>query len=123
MKSNSLRFLLILMCHVIMMIVLTLLIKNFTVGIVSPYWSLLLLFFSIISIFIYFMTMKVKSKKDFRKFTNFYMGTTIVKILVYIAIILTYILVFPEDRKSFIFTFFTYYLCFTIFETYILVKK
>lgn len=123
MKSYSSRFLLILICLIVVMVIITLLVKNSIPAFVTPYWSLLILFFSIVSILVYFMTMRIKVKNDFSKFTRFYMGTTMVKLLVYLAIILTYILVFPEDKKSFIFTFFTYYLCFTIFETYILVKK
>lgn len=123
MKSHSSRFLLILICLIVAMVILTLLVKNSIPAFVTPYWSLMILFFSIVSILVYFMTMKIRAKNDFGKFTRFYMGTTIVKLLVYLAIILTYSLVFPEDKKSFICTFFTYYLCFTIFETYILVKK
>ena len=69
------------------------------------------------------MTMKVKAKNDMGKFTNFYMGTTIVKLVTYLAVLLSYILIFPEDKKAFVFTFLAYYLCFTFFETYILAKK
>lgn len=57
------------------------------------------------------------------KFTNFYMGTTLVKLLVYIAVLLIYILLFPEDKKAFVITFLAYYLCFSFYETYILAKS
>lgn len=67
--------------------------------------------------------MKIKEKKDMGKFTNFYMATTMTKLLVYLAILLIYVLIFPEDKKAFIFTFLAYYLCFTFFETYILTKS
>lgn len=123
MKSYSSRFLLILVCLIVAMVVLTLLVENSIPAFVTPYWSLLILFFSIVSIVVYFMTMKIKAKNDFGKFTKFYMGTTVVKLLTYLGIILTYSIMFPDDKKSFIFTFLAYYLCFTIFETYILVKK
>lgn len=123
MKSNNSRFLLFLVCVIVAMGGLTLLVKNSIPAFVTPYWSLLLLFFSVVSIVIYFTTMKIKAKNDFGKFTKFYMGTTVVKLLSYLGIILTYSIMFPDDKKSFIFTFLAYYLCFTIFETYILVKK
>ena len=57
------------------------------------------------------------------KFTNFYMGITVLKLFVYIAFLVAYILIFPEDKKASIITFLAYYLCFSIFETYILTKK
>lgn len=123
MKSKNIRFLFFLLVLIVVVSGLTIIIKSSLPQFVTPYWSLLILFFAIVSIVIYFMTMKVKAKNDMGKFTNFYMGTTIVKLVTYLAVLLSYILIFPEDKKAFVFTFLAYYLCFTFFETYILAKS
>ena len=123
MKSKNIRFLFFLLVLIVVVSGLTMIIKSSLPQFVTPYWSLLILFFAIVSIVIYFMTMKVKAKNDMGKFTNFYMGTTIVKLVTYLAVLLSYILIFPEDKKASIITFLAYYLCFSIFETYILTKK
>ncbi len=123
MKSKNIRFLFFLLVLIVVVSGLTMIIKSSLPQFVTPYWSLLILFFAIVSIVIYFMTMKVKAKNDMGKFTNFYMGTTIVKLVTYLAVLLSYILIFPEDKKAFVFTFLAYYLCFTFFETYILAKS
>ena len=123
MKSKNIRFLFLLLALIVVVSGLTMIIKSSLPQFVTPYWSLLILFFAIVSIVIYFMTMKVKAKNDMGKFTNFYMGTTIVKLVTYLAVLLSYILIFPEDKKAFVFTFLAYYLCFTFFETYILAKS
>lgn len=117
------RFVMFLLLLIIIVAGATILINRIAPQLVTPYWSLLLLFFSLISIAVYFLTIKVKAKNDMGKFTNFYMGTTMTKLLVYLATLLTYIMIFPEDKKSFVCTFLAYYLCFTFFETYFLVKN
>lgn len=123
MKSKNTRFLMSLLLLVVVVAGVTMIVKSSLPQYVTPYWGLVLLFFAIVNIAIYFMTMKIKEKKDMGKFTNFYMATTVTKLLVYLAVLLTFILIFPEDKKAFVFTFLAYYLCFTSFETYILTKK
>ena len=123
MKSKNTKFILFLLLLVAIVTVLTIFVKNYLPYFVTPYWSLLILFFSIVNVIVYFLTMKVREKNDMNKFTNFYMGTTLVKLLVYIAVLLIYILLFPEDKKAFVITFLAYYLCFSFYETYILAKS
>ena len=123
MRSTNTRFLISLLLLVVVVVVVTMILKNSLPQYVTPYWILILLFFAIVNIVIYFMTMKIRKKNDMGKFTNFYMGTTVTKLLVYLAVLLTYIMIFPEDKKAFVFTFLTYYLCFTFFETYFLTKS
>lgn len=123
MKSKNTKFILFLLLLVAIVTVLTIFVKNYLPHFVTPYWSLLILFFSIVNVIVYFLTMKVREKNDMNKFTNFYMGTTLVKLFVYIAVLLIYILLFPEDRKAFVITFLAYYLCFSFYETYILAKS
>lgn len=123
MKSKSARFWVLLLSLVVVVAGATMMVGKTLPQYVTPYWSLILLFFAIVNIVIYFMTMKMREKNDMGKFTNFYMLVTITKLLVYLAVLLTFILIFPEDKKAFVFTFLAYYLCFTFFETYILTKS
>ena len=51
------------------------------------------------------------------------MLTTVAKLILYLAVLATYSLMFREDSKAFIITFLIYYLCFTVFETCILVRN
>ena len=120
MRTKNTKFLMLLLLLVVAVACVTMIVKSFLPQFVAPYWSLLILFFTIVNIVIYFLIMKIKEKNDMGKFTNFYMGTTVAKLLLYLAVLLTYVLIFPEDKKAFVYTFLAYYLCFTFFETYIL---
>ena len=86
------------------------------------WWPAIVCFFFIISLLMFYLGEKAK-KKDMRKFTNFYMGSTVVKMVLYLSIIFVYAMVFKEDGKRFAITFMAYYLIYSIFETYKLVKK
>jgi hypothetical protein len=88
----------------------------------TVWWPAIVCFFFIVSIVMYLLSEKAK-KKDMRKFANFYMGATVVKMMLYLGIIFVYILNFKEDGKRFAITFLCYYLIFSIFETYKLSRK
>ncbi len=117
------NFLIGLLCLIIFIIILTTILQQYVSQIVTQHWPFLILLFTVISVAVFFSTMKMKSKNDLGKFTNFYMGVTILKLVVYLATILIYTIVVPNNAKAFIFTFLIYYLCFSIFETYFLVKN
>lgn len=117
------NFLIGLLCLIIFIIILTTILQQYVSQIVTQHWPFLILLFTVISVVVFFSTMKMKSKNDLGKFTNFYMGVTILKLVVYLATILIYTIVVPNNAKAFIFTFLIYYLCFSIFETYFLVKN
>ena len=68
------------------------------------------------------MAVKVKSKNDINKMTNFQMLVTIVKLVVCLAIIATYSIMFTETARAFVILFLVYYLCFTFFETFVKIK-
>lgn len=123
MANRNKSFLIGLVCMIVFTIITTLVLKSIVPQAVTPYWSLLILLFAVVCVTVFFTTMKVKDKNDIRKFTNFYMVLTILKLVVYLAILLLYAVLMPSDSKAFIITFLIYYLCFSIFETYILVKK
>ena len=87
----------------------------------TVWWPAIVGFFYIVSMVVYFLSVKAR-EKDMRRFANFYMGSTIVKMLLYLAIIFIYAISFKEDGKRFAITFLANYLIFSIFETYKLVK-
>ncbi|MBQ8759883.1 MAG: hypothetical protein IJZ06_00475 [Bacteroidales bacterium] len=123
MKPNLRRFIIGLLCLIVALIFLTTIVKNAAPHFVTPYWSLLILFFAIVSIVVYLLTMKIRKDNDIHKFTNFYMGATIVKLMIYLAVIVTYVLISKDDAKPFVYTFLAYYLCYSVFETYSLTKN
>lgn len=123
MKPNIRRFIIGLVCLIVALIFLTVIVKNAAPHFVTPYWSLLILFFAIVSIVVYLLTMKIRKDNDIHKFTNFYMGATIVKLMIYLAVIVTYVLISKDDAKPFVYTFLAYYLCYSVFETYSLTKN
>ena len=88
----------------------------------TVWWPAIAVFFAIISAVMYFLSEKAK-KKDMRKFTNFYMAATVIKMVVYLTIIIVYVMNFKEDGKRFAITFLIIYLIYSIFETIKLAKK
>lgn len=91
-------------------------------SILTVWWPAIVGFFFIVSMVVYPLSVKAKAK-DMRKFTNFYMGATVVKMVVYLTIIFIYVLNFKEDGKRFAITFLAYYLIYSVFETFKLAKK
>ena len=86
------------------------------------WWPAIAGFFFIVSIVMFYLSGKAK-QKDMRKFANFYMGSTVVKMMLYLAIIFIYVMNFKEDAKRFAITFLAYYLIYSVFETIKLAKK
>ena len=88
----------------------------------TVWWPAIVVFFAIISAVMYYLSEKAR-EKDMRKFTNFYMAATVIKMVVYLTIIIVYVMNFKEDGKRFAITFLAYYLIYSIFETIKLSKK
>lgn len=86
------------------------------------WWPAIVLFFFIVSLVMYHLSEKAK-KKDMRKFANFYMASTVVKMVLYLTIIFVYVMSFKEDGRRFAITFLAIYLIYSIFETIKLAKK
>lgn len=89
---------------------------------ISEWWPGMVGLFLVVSFVMYFLSEKAKAK-GMRQFSNFYMASTIVKMVLYLAIIFVYAINFKEDAKKFAISFLAYYLIYSIFETYKLVKK
>jgi len=89
---------------------------------ITMWWPVMVIFFFIVSIAMYRLCEQAR-QKDMRKFYNFYMVSTVVKLVVYLSILTVYSLNFKEDSKRFMLTFLAYYMIYSVFETYQLVKK
>ena len=90
---------------------------------ITPQWHYLLLLFVVVSTIMFRKTIDIRAKNDTYKLTNFYMIETILKLVGYLIIIAVYVIKIPEDKIAFVITFLTYYLCFSVFEKYMLVRK
>lgn len=60
--------------------------------------------------------------KRFSKFVNQFMAATAIKLLWYMIIMVTYILIFKADAVAFSINFFILYVLYTVFETVSLVR-
>lgn len=58
----------------------------------------------------------LERKNDGKKFVRYYMGSTGLKLFLYLSIIIVMALVDKTSAVSFAMSFFYFYLCFTIFE-------
>lgn len=123
MKSVKKRFCISLLCLFGILWGLSMMLSIYIPQYITPHWHYLLLLFATVSALMFNKTTKIRAKGDVYKLTNFYMIATIVKILAYLAIIVIYVINRPEDKIAFVITFLTYYLCFSVFETYMLVRK
>lgn len=81
----------------------------------SPATIWLILFFLLISNFVYYQQLKASTDRQ-TKFVNVALLSTGFKLLLFLAIIIVYALLNREDAVPFILTFFGLYLVFTILE-------
>lgn len=89
--------------------------------IVSPAMPFLLIFFFIVNAITMNIVLKTLTKKN-SSFVNFFMISIFAKLMLYIFIIVVYALANVGDIVSFIITFFIYYLAFTVFELFAILK-
>lgn len=122
MKPKHSIFFVSLLCVIALTTALTFALKYFIPQIITSLWPFIILFFAIENVIMYFMTIKVKSKNDVHKMTNFHMLTTIARLIVCLAIIAIYAIMSPASAKAFVVSFLVYYLCYTIFETFVKIK-
>lgn len=63
-----------------------------------------------------YMVIQKKVKDTPTKFVNVYLGSTTVKLLLYLGVLMTYALMNLSDAVNFIISFFVLYVIFTVFE-------
>lgn len=123
MKSVKKRFCISLLCLFGILWGLSMMLSVYVPEYITPQWHYLLLLFVVVSVIMFRKTINMRDKNDIYKLTNFHMIATILKLVGYLAIITIYVIKNPEDKIAFVVTFLTYYLCFSVFETYMLVRK
>ncbi|MDO8898603.1 MAG: hypothetical protein Q7V19_13215 [Bacteroidales bacterium] len=84
-------------------------------------WTLVLLFFFISNGLLYWLFLGAQQKK-LSTFANFFMLSTSLKLLVYLAIIIVYLIFNREDAPPFLLSFFIYYIAYTGFEVKSIIK-
>lgn len=123
MKSVKKRFCISLLCLFGILWGLSMMLSVYAPEYITPQWHYLLLLFVVVSVIMFSKAINMRDKNDIYKLTNFHMIATILKLVGYLAIITIYVIKNPEDKIAFVVTFLTYYLCFSVFETYMLVRK
>jgi hypothetical protein len=81
----------------------------------TPSWPFLLLFFLATGILLSKLYIRTLEKK-LSAFTNFFMLSTVAKLMIYLIIIIVYLIYNREDAAPFLLTFFVYYLVYTFLE-------
>ena len=83
-----------------------------------PYISLFFFLLGFVTIF----SMRNAAKKESRKYFNVFMIIKMIKLFSILAIVALYAIFVRENTVSFLFTFFAYYLIYSIFEAYVSMK-
>ena len=81
----------------------------------------LLIFFVSLTIGVHFILLKAGKQRP-AKFSAFYMGSITSKLFIYMIFMVIYILADKPNAVVFLITFFVLYICYTVFETYFLLK-
>lgn len=87
----------------------------------NPHWVWILLLFTVITPAIFFLMLGISDKKP-NRFTNYFMVSSMLKLLLLLLLILVYSLVLKEHAISFTITLLTLYCIHLIFEIYWLMQ-
>ena len=87
----------------------------------SPVLPFLFPFFFSATVIVYNYIVKSVENK-FSRFVNRFMLTTFLKLMVYMAVLLTYVFTHKEDAVTFILSFFLLYVAYTAFEVVAMLK-
>jgi len=82
---------------------------------ITPALPYLFLFFLSVTLVVHYVLLKA-SEKRFSKFTTYFMLATFLKLMLYIAVLIIYVLLNRFDAIPFIITFFILYVFYTVFE-------
>ena len=82
---------------------------------VTPALPFLIAFFLAVTVICYYILIKAAQQK-FIRFLNYYLLITTVKLLSFIAFLMTYMMLNRKDAVPFALAFFILYLCYAVFE-------
>jgi len=89
---------------------------------ITPVLPFLFFFFIAVTLLSYHVLLHSMGKK-YLKFTNTYLLTTFIKLLLYIVVMIGYVFINRSDAIPFMLWFFVLYLCYTLFEVVELVRR
>lgn len=89
---------------------------------ISPTLPFLIFFFISITLLSYYFLLKAIDQR-FLRFVNTYLLITLIKLVIYVAVMVIYLLLNLSDALPFIFSFLTLYLIYTVFEVVKIVGK
>ena len=92
-----------------------LLFTNIPVEYYSPAFPFIVGFFFFATIIVFHYMLKAVEKRPAR-FVNIFMLTTMLKLMLYLAVMLVYVLLNREDGKPFILAYFVLYVIYTVLE-------
>ena len=87
----------------------------------TPVFPFLMVFFITSSLIIFDVSAKAVERRP-AKFVNMFMLITTLKLLIYMAVMITYALLNREDARPFIISFFVLYIVYTVIEVVALLK-
>lgn len=102
-------------------VVTTLLLYFTTLPFVSRDMPYILAFFYVFNVVVHYLLLKFSYKK-MALFASYFLGATLLKLIIYFGVILWYSVKNREEAVSFIITFFLLYLIYTFFEVLSLQK-
>jgi hypothetical protein len=88
---------------------------------ISPMLPLLILFFALVSFYVYYILLK-STRQRFAAFSRNFMLATTIKLFLYLIILVAYALLVPKDAVNFIVGFFALYIAFSAFELFWLLR-
>ncbi|NQT78030.1 MAG: hypothetical protein HQ565_09970 [Bacteroidetes bacterium] len=98
-----------------------LLFTNLPVEYYSPAFPFIVGFFFFATIIVFYYMLKAVEKRPAR-FVNVFMLTTMLKLMLFLAVMVVYVLLNPEDAKPFILTYFVLYVIYTVLEVVSILK-
>lgn len=90
-------------------------------GLITVNWGWLLLLFLVITWGVFYGFQNLDEKK-FARFSNYFMLSSMLKILLLLVVISIYAFSCPKDAIRFSATLFVFYVCFLVFEVYWILK-
>ncbi|MCD4724484.1 MAG: hypothetical protein K8R63_06535 [Bacteroidales bacterium] len=81
----------------------------------SPAFPFIVGFFFFVTIIVFYYMLKAVDKRPAR-FVNVFMLTTMLKLMLYLAVMVVYVLLNREDAKPFILTYLVLYIIYTVLE-------
>ncbi len=96
--------------------ILTLLVKHYFGPLWNtPVWPYMLLFFVSVNCILFLLNQRAEKKK-LSAYTNYFMLASTIKLLLYLAVIVVYLIYYRQQAVPFLITFFVYYIAFAYLE-------